>query len=291
MKLLIVTYCLLAAALSGCGLTKNQLVKTHSFGSATASIGKLSEEEFVIIRKGIIEMNQHLVIIDNTKAADSIVFDKPAFIEPTAKRVAASKALKHYGELLTELASTDRSENLQKSANALLVNTSVALDKELAADEKDAINRIVVGLGSFWVEKKKAEAIKDITRTYQVPANELADLLQQDFSLDDETLGYLKAYDTTARRLKNAAMKLVNAGDKYSVLERDRAVQALVIAESSMIRASELSAKAKKSIQAFKKANGELVRSIENEKYETEDIKAYAKQIQELVNMYQVLAK
>lgn len=277
--------------LTGCGLTSNQIVKTQSFGAATANIGKLGEEEFVNIRNGIIEMNKELVSIDNTKMSDSLVFDKPTFAEPTSKRIAASKALKLYGELLTKLVSEDRSENLQKAANSLLDNTSAALEKDLSDEKKGALNKIIVGLGSFWVENKKSDAVKEIISAYQQTVNELADLLSADFALDDNSLGYLKAYETTAKRLKNASMRLVNAGDKYTVLERDRAVHALVLAEVAITRSNELSNKAKKSIEGLKKANTELVKVMNNQQYNTDDIKSYAKQIQELVNMYQVLSK
>ncbi|MDO8546032.1 MAG: hypothetical protein Q7R68_01600 [Nitrospirales bacterium] len=276
--------------LSGCGLTSNQIVKIHSFGAATANIGKLGEEEFINIRNGIIEMNKELVSIDNTKKADSLAFDKPTFAEPTSKRIAASKVLKLYGELLTKLVSEDRSEYLQKAANSLLDNTSAALGKDLSDEKKGAINEIIVGIGSFWVEKKKSDAAKEIISAYQQAVNELADLLGEDFSLDDDSLGYLKAYETVAKRLKNASMGLVNAGDKYSVLERDRAVHALVLAQMAITRSNELSSKAKKSIDGLKKANTELVKVINNQEYSTDDIKNYAKQIQELVNMYQVLS-
>lgn len=281
----------LIALLSGCGLTGNQIVKTQSFGAATANIGKLGEEEFVNIRNGIIEMNKELVSIDNTKTADSLVFDKPTYAEPTSKRVAASKALKLYGELLTKLVSEDRSENLQKAANSLIDNTSTALEKDLSVETKGAINKIIVGLGSFWVEKKKADAAKEIISAYQQPVADLADLLNEDFSLEDNSLGYLKAYETTAKRLKTASMKLVNAGDKYTVLERDRAVHAFVLSEMAIMRSKELSNKAKKSIFGLKKANTELVKVMNDKEYSTDDIKNYARQIQELVNMYQVLSK
>jgi hypothetical protein len=287
----ILACCSLAVVLSSCGLTANQIVKTQSFGSATASIGKLGEEEFVTIRNSIIDMNKELVVIDNTKTADSLVFDKPTYAEPTSKRVAASKALKLYGELLSKLVSEDRSENLQQAANSLLDNTSAALQQDLADDKKGAINKLIVGLGSFWVEKKKAAAVKAIIFAYQEPVNELADLLIQDFSLDDGGLGYLKAYETTAIRLKNASIRLVDAGGKYSVLERDRAVNGLVLAETAIARSKELSSKAKKSIEGLKKANAELVKVMSNQHYTSDDIKNYARQIQELVNIYQVLSK
>lgn len=279
------------ALLSGCSLTDNQIVKTQSFGTATANIGKLGEDEFVNIRNGIIEMNKELVSIDNTKMSDSLVFDKPAYAEPTSKRVAASKALRSYGELITKLVSEDRSENLQKAARSLLDNTCTALDKELSDEQTGAITKVIVGLGSLWIEKEKADAAKDIISAYQQPVNDLADLLSEDFSLEENSLGYLKAYETTAKRLKNASMRLVNAGDKYTVLERERAVHAFALAEMAITRSNELSKKAKMSIDGLRKANVELVKVMNNQEYSTEDIKKYTKQIQELVNLYQVLSK
>lgn len=293
MKCLIRILCffIFIAMTSGCGLTGNQIVKTQSFGAATASIGKLGEDEFTNIRNGIIEMNKELVTIDNTKKSDSLVFDKPAFAGPTSKRIAACKALKLYGELLVDLATEDRSANMQIAAKSLIDNTAVALNKDLSDEQKGAINKIIVGIGSFWIEKKKSDALKEIVPAYKESIDNLADLLIEDFSIEDGSLGYLKAYDVTAERLKNAAIILVNAGDKYNVLERDRAVHALVMAEEAKIRANELSKKAKNAIESLKKANTELVTVIKDKEYSTGDIKDYAKQIQELANMYQVLTK
>lgn len=281
---------LLVAAISGCGLTNKQIVQTQSFGTATTNMGKLGEDEFINIRNGIIEMNRELVSIDNTKKANSLEFDRPASAEATATRVAASKALKLYGDLLVKLVTEDRTENLQKVANSLINNTSAALKTELSDEKKDAINKIIVSLGSFWIEQKKADAVKEIIPEYQQPVDKLAELLSDDLSLDDGSHGFLKAYDITAKRLKNASMRLVNAGGKYSVLERGRAVRDLVMAEKAISRATEIGKKARKTIASLKKANAELVKVIRNKKYSTDDIKAYAKQMQELVNLYQVLA-
>lgn len=282
-------YCFILVSICSCGLTGKQIVKTQSFGSATANVGKIGEEEFVNIRNDIIEMNKLLVSIDNTKKANSLDFDKPTFLEPTSKRVAASKALKLYGELLVELVTEDRSENLQKAANALIDNTTSALGKDLSDDKKGAINKIIVGLGSFWIESKKADAVKEIIPLFEKPVNDLADLLIVDFSLDEGSLGFLKAYETTASRLKNAAMRLINAGDKYTMSERDRAVEALVLSEMAIKKSSELSKKAKSAIGGLKKANTELVKIIGDKVYTTDEIKEYAKQVQELLNMFTIL--
>jgi hypothetical protein len=285
-------FCLsIIAFLSGCGLTGNQIVKTQSFGTATANIGRIGEEEFINIRNGIIEMNTELLSIDNSKTSNSLVLDKPAYAEDTSKRVAACKSLKLYGELLTQLVSKDRSANLQKSANALLDNTGAALGKELSDEKKGAINKIIVGLGSFWVDRKKADAAKEIILVYQQPVDELANLLREDFSLEENSLGYLKAYESTAKRLKNVAMRLVNAGSKYTLLERERAVHAFVLSEKAISRSNILSSKAMMSIDGLKKANTELATVMSNNQSSTDDIKNYARQIQGLVNIYQVLSK
>jgi hypothetical protein len=296
---------LVVALVSGCGLTNNQIVKTQAFGAATADIGKLGEEEFINIRNGIIEMNKERVSIDNTKTSKDMIFDKPTYAEDTSKRIAACKALKLYGEVLVKLVTEDRSENLQKAANALIDNTTVALNKDLSDEQKGAINKIIVGLGSFWVDKKKADAAKEIIPAFKQPVDDLAELLRVDFSLpedskdvssedvssEDVTLGYLNAYNTTAKRLRLASMKLVNAGNRYTVLERDRAVHAFEIATEAINRAQALAKTGKNAIDSLKKANAELVKVIGKQEYSTEDIKNYAKQVQELVNMFQVLTK
>ncbi len=289
-KLRLVSLLLLIVAVSGCGLTAKQVVKTQSFGTATSKIGKLGEEEFINIRNGIIEMNKELISIDNTKTASSLKFDRPTSAEATVTRVAATKALKLYGELLVQLVTEDRTENLQIVANSLIDNTTAALNRDLTDGKKGALNKLIAGLGSFLIEKKKADAAKEIIPAYEQPVNELADLLSDDFSLDEGSLGFLKAYDTTAKRLKNASMKLINAGDRYSVLERDRAVYAFILSEKAISRATEISKKAKNVISNLKKANAELVKVIKDKEYSTDDIKVYAKQMQELLNMYQVLA-
>jgi len=285
----LLSFSLLAILVSGCGLSNYQIAKTQTFGVTTASVGKLGEEELVNIRNGIIAMNKELVAIDHTKTSVSLILEDPKTPERIAVRVAASKALKLYGELLVQLTTEDRSENLQKVSNALMNNTEVVLGKEFSSEKKDAISKIIANLGSFWVEKKKADAAKAIIPLYEESVNKLADLLSKDFSVDTGALGYLKSYELTAKSLKYSAMSLVNAGNKYNVLERAYAVNAYVMAEKALTRSKELSKKAQAAISGLKKANFELEKVIKEEKYSTDDIKKYAKQLQELVNMYQVL--
>lgn len=76
---------LLISMLTACSLTEMQVVKTHTFGAATAEIGKFSEIEFINIRNDIIEMNKALVAIDNKKKAKSLQFDHPVSAVATAR--------------------------------------------------------------------------------------------------------------------------------------------------------------------------------------------------------------
>jgi len=289
-RILALSSLLLSLLLSGCGLTSQQLAQTQSFGASAEKVGQLGEKEFINIRKGIIQMNQELVILDNTKHAKDLKFDRPATAERTAKRVAAAKALKSYGTLLVKLSRDDKKPTIQQSVEHFLTNTEAALQQPLDTDKKTALAKLVAGVGSVWVEQKKREALQEIVPTFEQPVNQLAALLAEDLSLDDGSLGYLKAYEVTAKRLKNAAIGLVNAGDQYSVLERARAVEALVFAETAMSRAHVINRKAGRALTRLKQANTELVKVLAQSEYSVKELKGYGKEIQELVNALEVIA-
>lgn len=281
---------LMIILLTGCGLTTQQIIQTQSFGNATSHIGSISENEFVNIRASIIEMNEMLVTIDNTKSAKNIQFDFPTSPEATATRVAAAKALNHYGELLTKLASDKSSENLQDTADSFIANMNTALKKNISDDKEDALANLLSDFGTFFINKKKADALKSIIPTYRKPVNTLADLLQKDFSLDSGSTGFLKAYDITAKRLKNASIRLIDAGKEYSILERKQAVKAVAMSTNASQRARSISIQIKQAINNLKNANDEIVKVINNNTYSSADIKAYAMQIHQLVNIYKVLS-
>ncbi len=279
---------LFALTLAGCGMTSQQIVKTQSFGTATSNVGTFAESEFVNIRNGIIEMSKENLIINHQVDSRGLTFDRPTSAESAAVRVAAAKAIKLYGELLVKLATEDRSDGLKKVTNALIDNTSVALDQNFSDEKKDAITQIVASIGSLWVDKKKADAAKLIIPTYAPAVEKLADLLIVDFSLDSN--GYLKGYWNEAKILRLSSIELVDAGKKYTLFERDRAVQAFVLAERNIHYAENIDKKAKESLQALKKANAELVSVIRSDNYSSNDIKIYAKKIQEFMNLYEVIS-
>ncbi|HEX5056110.1 MAG TPA: hypothetical protein VFX02_06395 [Gammaproteobacteria bacterium] len=284
---LICQFCIMM--LGGCGLPRNQIAATHAFGNATAILGALGEEEFVGIRQGIIDMNAGLLALDSAKTTANLTLEGPTSMAATAKRVASAKALKNYGELLLALATAEPQVGLQKAAQAFADSMNSALGDEWAQAQQHAVAEIITGAGSLFLERKKASAVRRIVPAYEKPVDELASLLATDFSLDEE--GFLQAYDITARRLKNAAIRVINSGTRYSLAERDSAVRGYRMAETALARAAELQGRFAASIETFRKANRGLAEAIKNREYDLNDIKDYAKQIRALADAYQVLTR
>jgi hypothetical protein len=275
--------------LGGCGLPRHQIVATHAFGNATATLGSLSEAEFIDIRQGIIDMNAALLTLDPAKTTANLTLDAPTSMPATARRVAAARALRKYGELLLALATADSERGLQKAAQAFRDSLDSIAGEEWTEEQRNAVQDIIEDAGSLLLERKKAVAVKRIVPAYEKPVDKFAALLAVDFSLDEE--GFLQAYEITARRLQNAAIRVINSGGKYSLADRESAVRAYRMADMALVRTAELEGRFTASISMLRKASRGLAEAIENRKYGREDIKHYAKQIRELVDAYQVLAK
>lgn len=273
----------------GCGLARNQIEPVHAFGGATATLGGLGEQEFAAIRNGIIEMNAALLALDRTKTTSNLTLDAPTSMTATAKRVAASRALRNYGELLLGLASAEPAADLQKSAQTLAESADEALGGEWSGEQREAVRDIVTAGGSFFLDRKKAGAVRRIVPAYAKPVEALASMLAADFSLDED--GFLRAYENVARRLKNAAIRVINSGGKYSLSERETAVRAWRMAEAALERANGLSGRFGVAIGNLREANRAMVKAVADRDYDRDEIKGYAKQIRELADAYSVLAE
>jgi hypothetical protein len=274
---------------AGCGLPRNQIAAAHAFGNATATLGSLGEKEFIGIRQGIIDMNAALLALDPAKTTANLTLDGPVSMMATARRAASARALKNYGELLLALATVEPETGLQKAAQAFADSMDSALGGDWTEEQRNAVQEVITGAGSLFLERKKASAVRRIVPAYETPVDSLAALMAADFSLDEE--GFLQAYDITARRLKNAAIRVINSGGKYSLAEREPAVRAYRMAETALTRVAELESRFGASIATLRRANGALATIVKKREYGRKDIKDYAKQIRELADAYQVLAR
>jgi hypothetical protein len=229
------------------------------------------------------------LVLDNTKTTANLVLDAPTGVEAVSKRTVAARVLKNYGELLQALASADPAERVRKPARALADSVDESLGGDWTDEQREAVQELAVGASSYFLAKKKADALKRIVPSYEKPVDALAGLLERDFSLDHD--GFLRAYENVARRLKNASIRVINSGSRYSLSDRDTAARALRTAEAALSRATELDRRFSAAVRALRKANRQLVEAMAKREYSWDEIRNYAKQLRELADAYQVLAE
>lgn len=291
MKRLMCACLFLCIFLSGCAITAKQKDATETFGLATERVGRIGEEEFIAIRDGIIRMNEALIVLDRSKTSLGLPFDDPAQAEATALRVSTCKSLRMYGDLLMRLASDDRSQFVRRSALSFMDSVSETLGADLTVAQEQAVNDIVVGFDTYWTEKKKAKAIRDVVLAYEEVINSLADRLLADLSLHTSASSSLRAYEAKALQLQSAAGPIIDAGSQHDLKERKKAVEAYFMAENARIRAQQIGTRIHVSILTLKKLNAEIASGLRGNSCNLQDIKEYGRQIQKISNLQQVLSR
>lgn len=291
MKHLLCASIILCAFLSGCATTTTQRNVMESFGLATERVGRMSESEFLSMRGEVIEMNSLIMVLDRTKGAHSQGHNEPAHAEATADRVAASKALRMYGDLLMRLAADDRTEMVRRSARVFLDNIAETLGPEVSVEQEEALQRVAQGLSARWASSKKAETARAVVLAFEGAVTTLTTRLMADFSVEESSTSYLKTYTDTARELKTRASAVIDAGDKVDLQERDKAVQALLLAQKSLLRAEAIGARIHECMATLQQANAHVASAVRNDSYDLLQIREYGKQIQKIGTMQQVLSR
>lgn len=291
MKYMLIACTIFCAFLSGCATNTLQRNALESFGLATERVGRMSESEFLSMRGEVIEMNSLLVILDNSKSAGNRGYDEPALAETTAARIAACKSLRMYGDLLIRLAADDRTEMVRRSARVFLDNISETLGPELTLAQEEAVHNVAVGLDARWTPSRKSATIQGIVLAFADAVTLLANRLLADFSLDDSTASFLKAYADTARELEIISSAIIDAKDRHPLEKRDKAVKAFVLAKESQVRAEAIGARIHEAMAALQKANAHVASAVRDNSYDLREIREYGKQIQKIGTMQQVLSR
>lgn len=274
--------------LTGCAATTKHRDATETFGLATERIGRMGESEFVALRSGIIRMNKFQAAMDSSATSRTIAYDDPAPAEETAKRVSASKSLRHYGDLLMRLASDDRTQFVRRAAVTFADSVGETLGGELTAAQEDAIAGVIAGLEGYWSESRKTRTIRDVVLAYEGTVAAMADLLLADLSLNGPD-SFLGAYEATARRLQTSAEAILDGGASYGADQRKKAVDAYYLARGSRTRAKEIGTRIEAGIRALKAVNAEIASGARGGECDLALVKEYGRQIQKIGNMQQVL--
>ena len=291
MKHILIACAFFCTLLSGCATNALQRNALESFGLATERVGRMSESEFLSMRGEIIEMNSLLLILDNSKNAESRTYDEPALADTTAMRVAACKSLRMYGDLLMRLAADDRTEMVRKAARVFLDNITETLGPDLTLAQEEAVQNVALGLDARWTARKKSETIQGVVMAFADALTILSGRLLADFSLDESSTSLLKAYADTAKELKTLSAAIIDAGDRETLDKRNKAVKAFVLAQKALARAEAMGARIHEAMATLQKANAHVAAAIQDDSYDLREIRKYGKQIQKIGTMQQVLSR
>jgi hypothetical protein len=275
--------------LTSCATTAPQRDATAIFGLATDRVGRMGEDEFAAIRRGIITMNKFQAVLDASKASPDLAYDAPATTLATAERVSACKTLRMYGDLLMRLASDDRTQFVHRAAVVFMDSAGESLDGPLDARQQAAIDYVIEGMARIWTERRKAESIRNVVLAFEDDMNDLADRILLDLTLDGSPSGFLAAYDDAARRLQLLADSRLDRGEFRDMNERKRIIDACYMARKGRIRAAAIGLRMHSAVATFKMANSEIVSGVRQGDCDPLLIKKYGRMIQQLANLKQVL--
>jgi len=274
---------------SACATTAPQRDATAIFGLATDRVGRMGEDEFAVIRRGIIAMNKFQAVLDTSKTSQQLAYDAPATPEATARRISACKTLRMYGDLLMRLASDDRTQFVHRAAVVLMDSAGETFGKPLDARQQASIDYIIEGVSRIWTEKRKSESIRNVVLAFEDDVATLADRILEDFTLVGSSSGFLAAYDNAAIRLQTLADSRLDAREYRDLDERKRLVDACYMARGGRLRAAAIGRRMHSAVETFKLANNEIASGVRAGRCDPLLIKKYGRMIQQLANLKQAL--
>jgi hypothetical protein len=291
-KISILAALAMVLVLQGCGLTAAQKKAIDDFSSATTLAGKTAVSELATMREEVIAMNIARIQLKGEEKDEPGLdkLDEAFTLEATSVRQRAAEAIRSYGELLKTLATTDRTEDIKKSTDDLLSSYEGLPDsyKTLKKDELDAIAKALQAVGGFWVEYKKAEAVKAVVNGSNAQIAKLCTMLEADF--DPYQPGKLGSqFLNTTERLRVDADEVLEKSKGFS--ERAAATAAFEKAKANVLRRDNVEKVLSESIGRIAKANAQLVQAVNSKEYSEKDIEALQKNVKLLYDAIKVLRK
>jgi len=284
--ILCICFCLM---LTACATTAPQRDATAIFGLATDRIGRMGEDEFATIRRGIITMNKFQALLETSTTSPKLAYDAPATPLATAERISACKTLRMYGDLLMRLASDDRTQFVHRAAIVFMDSAGESLGKPLDDRQQAAIDYVIKGVARIWTEKRKTESIRNVVLAFERTVNTLTDRILLDLTINDSGAGFLSAYDQAARRLQALADSKLDRKDYQNLDERKRILDACYMARKAGLRVTAIGQRMHSAVATLKLANAEIVSGVRKGGCDPLLIKKYGRMIQHLANLKEML--
>lgn len=281
--------------LGGCGLSAEQKVAITTFAGASGTIADVSAEHLADMRADAIAVRSELAALGwndpieiklDADAEDKTGLAKQFTPKTISVRVGAVRAIKDYGDLLTELAANDSAAKIKESANSFITSLNQVRPGMVSEAQQAGIARIVELAAGGLIDLKRQQAIEESVAVAHGPINEVLDLLEKDLDVDNDlglsgALKYIESKDVRAFKRTAAAAKpaaLARLAKLDVDITRNQADRAII------------RGKLLEGIRAMRTANETLYVSRVRT-FRTEDLLALRGKAEELVTIYKVLAK
>jgi hypothetical protein len=283
LRLFLILY--FALVLPGCALTDRQTLAVTQFAESSRDLGAVAEGEFNHFRSATIEMNTTNAILGGR--ADIGNLDGDFDPDPVLQRVKAAKVLSTYGNLLLLLASDSQADELRLATSHFVNSLQSAGGAGLDRAQLEGFGVLVQTFGNFWVEAKKAKAVKQIVKDAAPAVGTICNLLIADLS--PTALNQGQGFDETATRLSSDAA-LALKDPKIDQAKRSIAIGGIQRADAERTYLHQISAKTVAGITTLKTAHTELLQVLENDQFSQNDLSKLGQEALALETAVQVLS-
>jgi hypothetical protein len=282
---------LLLCFVSGCALTAKQKAAVSQFSDSAATLGDVTSSELQAMRDGAINMTiERLLLGGKSKdpnLGDQTSLDRGFEINRVETITGATHALAGYGKTLALLVNDSQSADLSAASHEFTASLGRIPEarQQLSDDQLEAIATVVQGVGRFWVEWKRKEAVITIVKTSQQAVERLCDLLIRDF---DPKRGWVALQlQVIEDPLMAEATNALYDGETYH--DRQIALRAFRLAYENRMRRTEILSRVVEAAQAMKQANGALVRAVDHFEWSVEDIRSFAERARSLKHLATII--
>ncbi len=284
------TIAVLVSILTGCALTATQKSAVSSFSNSASAVGDVTSSELKAMRDGAVKMTTERLLLDGknkyNKLGDQASLDRGFDLKTVETVSGATQALAAYGKSLAALVDDTQSAELKAASNEFVASLGrVPTAKEHINDQQlEAIGTVIQGVGGYWIEWKRKQAVEKVVEHSQKAVEHLCDLLIRDFNPGDgkdvKPGWVVFQLGAIEEPLMTAATIALKEGRTYN--DRKVALEAFRLAHDSRMRRTEVLKRIADAATAMKKANNALAQAVANSTWSFQDIQDFAQKAQSL---------
>lgn len=276
----------MAAGLSGCGLTVPQKAALDHFASATHDFSTIAQTEFQKSRQDVIEMNRYRFELGDPRVKPTEL-DQLLTRDRAETRVRALQALEDYAVLLRKLVGVVPEGELLEASNSFVTNLRTIKGLSFSDQQAEGIGKAVAAVGGLYVEHKRARAIREVVDTANEPIVTVIDLVKRDF--DPAAMGWNAGYKLMASELDGRATKVGASVQADDLTAKQSILRAQALAAENTARFDLVSAEIVRLASAVADAQKNLRLVLNPASLNTEGIDELANKVREFKSIYSML--